>query len=543
MIPEANNTGFADSLSLLEKSATVLYGLILGLIPFLFIPVPLFDLPTISSEILLVKEVGIRLFCGGIILLGSIRIFREGFAPLRRNVLFSAALLAYSAFALLSCAFSANAAFSLRYFYSEQLLILAVLLVPYFFRKPVQVQFLALAALTSTLLCALFSVAVWFTDGEALVIIYGANVRDLFYGGNTKSVIEGGSRSVYMSTLGNPEFAGNFLAIGVLLSGMFSWNQFGNAFFSKRPYLAAGIGICLMGITGAAMLLTQTRGSLLILAFCGVVWLFFQLRFSVRLFALGLVLSALIFFLFNPIYAVCFLALFLMGLFFWRLKIQGLNPYVASFAPHQRMILLAGVLGVLLAVLAGLFVPQVRGRLIPLTERITSAGSVNDRSIRERLIFYTLASEMVSENPLLGVGPGMYPANFHDALSKLVLEDESGVMAFNQRLLKNFVAFEAHNDYFQIASEQGLIGILLFLFAVAALLQQLVHLQRFGQAEYSSLALAFLIALLGYLFMMTMSFPLQEPARAAHFFGLLAAAYALVHVARLSSEQRAEGVE
>ncbi len=528
------NSEYPESPTRVDLSATLLYGLVLGLVPFLFIPVPLLDYPTINSEILLVKEIGIRVICGLILLLGTFKVFTQGFAPLLKSGLIPVSLINYSALSVLSALFSSNVGFSLHYLYSEQLLVWSVLFVPYFFKHRGQVQFLVFSALTSCVLCSLFSVAVWLTNGEALVLIYGANIRELLFGGGAGVTIEGGIRSLYMSTLGNPEFAGNFLAIGVLLSGLFAWNQFGVKSLQNRPYASILLGAIFTSITGFAMLLTQTRGSLLVLAFCGMLWGYIQLRFSIKLLAVAMLVFGAVFFLLGILIAVAAFGLFLIILLITRLKIDGLKQYYTSFHPHQRVLLGAFVALGIMGFLSAAFVPPVQNRLAPIAERITSAGSVNDRSIRERLLFYLLASEMVVEHPILGVGPGMYPANFHNSMSKVVSEDSSGVMAYNQRLLKNFVAFEAHNDYFQISSEQGFLGISAFLLMIAALFQPIIRMIRQSREAESNLALVLFVSISGYLSMMLMSFPLQEPARAAHFFGLLATAYALVHVGSLS---------
>lgn len=542
MIVDSSKEPLVPALSFVDKFATFLYALIPGVIPFLFIPTQLFSFPTISSEILLAKEIGTRLLCGVIILLGSIKILTVGFYPLVKYGLFPITVFLYSLFTSCSVLNSSNSSYSLRYFYSELFLLLSILLIPYFIHQLNQVRVLVFSTLVSTLLCALFSWSVWFTKGESLVLVYGANVRDLLFGGGANgAVIEGGIRSLYMSTLGNPEFTGNYLAIGVVLSGLFAWNQFGFSYFQRKPYLSTVLGLCMMLINGVAMLLTQTRGSLLILAFCGLLWFFLQLRFSVRYFALGILLSTAAFFLGSSALAIGLFGGFLIIMVGLRLRIEGAFAFLRSFKPQQQFLVMIMLCFLLLGILSALFVPQVQNRLIPLAQRISSAGSVNDRSIRERLLFYTLASEMVVTHPILGVGPGMYPAQFHDSLTKIVAADESGVMAYNQLLLQNFVAYETHNDLFQITSEQGVLGISAFLLMIAAILQPLMTILRNERDSHSSLALVLLVALFGYLVMMLMSFPLQEPARCAHFFGLITGGYALLVITRNQSNGLVHG--
>ena len=517
----------------LQHPATLLYLLLAGATPIVFIPVPLIDLPTITSEIVLVKDVFIRFVGGLILLLGAMAVLIRGLAPLMQRPLISLAVIVYCVGAVISAAVSGNMLFSLRYFWSEAMLLGALLVVPYFFHSQAQIRWGLYAALFSCFACALYSWVVYFTNGEALTLVYGANIRELLLGGGVAgAVIEGGTRGIYVSTLGNPEFTGTFLAVGIILSLVMLWNGWGTSHWTQQRWLSLPLGFGALVVIAFAVLLTQTRGSFLVVLLAGVVGYFSVFRLSAKLLALLAVLLGLLFLVFGPLGVLGWGVLAL----FFPLGVAGANGTIRGvfqrLSQLQKSLLLLGILATGVLVISAVTVPQLKTRLAPLVERFASATDVNDRSVRERLMFYTLAAEMTMQSPLFGVGPGMYPANFHTALVNLVEEDASGVMATNQLLLKNFVAFETHNDYFQILSEQGLWGILLFLLLIAGLLQPVWHAVRLAEGPTQHLALALLLSILGYLVMMLTSFPLQEPARSGHFFALLMFAYAFSLVNR-----------
>jgi hypothetical protein len=528
MTPEPDSTP-----AWLQNPATLLYLVLAGATPIVFIPVPLIDFPTITSEIVLVKDIFIRLVGGLILLLGALAVLIRGFAPLLQRPLITLTVLVYTLGALVSAAASGNMFFSLRYFWSEAMLLGALLLVPYFFHSQAQIRWGLYAALFSCFACALYSWVVYFTDGEALTLVYGANIRELLLGGGVAgAVIEGGTRGIYVSTLGNPEFTGTFLAVGIILSLVLLWNGWGTSHWPQRSWLSLPLGFGALVVIAFAVLLTQTRGSFLVVLMAGVVGYFSVFRLSAKLLALLAVVLGMLFLFLGPIGVLLWgllVLLFPLGAATANGSIRGLFQRLSGI---QRSLFLLGVLAAAVMVISAVTVPPLKTRLAPLVERFASATDVNDRSVRERLMFYTLAAEMAMQSPLFGVGPGMYPANFHTALVNLVEEDASGVMATNQLLLKNYVAFETHNDYFQILSEQGLWGILLFLLLIAGLLQPVWHAVRLVEGPTQHLALALLLSILGYLVMMLTSFPMQEPARSAHFFALLMFAYAFSLVIR-----------
>ncbi|HEV2859852.1 MAG TPA: O-antigen ligase family protein [Pyrinomonadaceae bacterium] len=91
--------------------------------------------------------------------------------------------------------------------------------------------------------------------------------------------------------------------------------------------------------------------------------------------------------------------------------------------------------------------------------------SVADPSARARLLYWAAAFEMLRAHPVNGVGGGGYDSAFAEARAAYaVREPESPLLGVNER----YLMAGAHNEYLQIASELGLVGVGLFaVFCVA----------------------------------------------------------------------------
>ena len=84
---------------------------------------------------------------------------------------------------------------------------------------------------------------------------------------------------------------------------------------------------------------------------------------------------------------------------------------------------------------------------LPTKERLNTEGNI---SLSWRLDTYRQALEMVRHHPLLGVGSGNYPTEYHNYLKD------------NPRLSRYFMGW-IHNSYAQIWSENGTLGFIIFL--------------------------------------------------------------------------------
>ena len=120
---------------------------------------------------------------------------------------------------------------------------------------------------------------------------------------------------------------------------------------------------------------------------------------------------------------------------------------------HRGELLACGALAVAAAPFALSLAPTL-GRLRSLVENFQGGAVVRDQSLSERMELLRQGQQLFLDNWFIGVGPG----NFAEA---------SGFISENGRLRP------AHNTYLEIASEQGLVGLLpaaIFVLVVASTL-------------------------------------------------------------------------
>ena len=120
------------------------------------------------------------------------------------------------------------------------------------------------------------------------------------------------------------------------------------------------------------------------------------------------------------------------------------------------------------AILAALFAACVGLQVNPSFFRETGRDSVivrlqqtsvADPSARARLLYWAAAFEMMRAQPLNGVGGGGYDSAFASARAAYaVREPGSPLLGVNER----YLTAGAHNEYLQIASELGVVGVGLF---------------------------------------------------------------------------------
>lgn len=117
------------------------------------------------------------------------------------------------------------------------------------------------------------------------------------------------------------------------------------------------------------------------------------------------------------------------------------------------------------------------------------AASETDNSLLSRATENLTALRVFADHPILGVGPGQFPAYYRD------YADEIGVSvrAANR---------EAHNLYLGIAAETGILGLAAFLGAVVATFVQLARARAAAlvrRPDLAATAAGFMLALVGYL--------------------------------------------
>lgn len=113
--------------------------------------------------------------------------------------------------------------------------------------------------------------------------------------------------------------------------------------------------------------------------------------------------------------------------------------------------------------------------LLILTQPLFSSSTTFERgTVKSRILIWNITLKMVRHNPVLGVGPGnfalLYP---HYAI------DETGALRGQSLNVGN-----AHNDYLETAAENGIPGLLFFLYLFLAAAQTSIALyRRAGERE------------------------------------------------------------
>lgn len=513
----------------LTCAGAVPYLLLVGLVPIFFIPPALATLDTVAQEITFFKSVAARLLCVTVYAC-AIGVLLAGKPRLRGAVVLPTVVLGlYGLHAAIAALASPDAGFSLGHVTTELALLLTVGLAPLFLDSLSRTRAMLAAALTAAVLAAGFGLVAAAGFSGIYSAVYGADPVEIARQGMQSLMgrVEGTPmRAAMMSTFGNPEYAGTFYAGGFLLA--FCWVLDGWGVERLRGRRAWAVGVLLAGMLALAILASQTRSALLAV-FAGMLvrWLV-ALPLRGAWIAGGLTLLVGVGVLFGPRPAGLLLVACCALVLAWQARTGDLVPRWHSIPVRTRLLaLLVPVAGIVLLFVGTVYDP-VGLRVRELGERLATATSSADFSVRQRLIFLLMASEMLRENPFLGVGPGFFPTHYHETLARLVADDPSGLMRLLQLELGSWIAFETHNDYFQIAAERGIPGIVLFLGLMSAVLAGLARVARGGDSQRAGAARVLVVALCGYLTIMLTSFPLLEAARQATFWGLLAAAFGLL---------------
>ncbi|MCX7625605.1 MAG: O-antigen ligase family protein [Candidatus Sumerlaeaceae bacterium] len=203
-----------------------------------------------------------------------------------------------------------------------------------------------------------------------------------------------------------------------------------------------------------------------------------------------------------------------------------------SMHVKRRMLFVGLVLVAFTATLVTIFsVPNpLNVRRMRVAQRFLRTFDLSSDSVRERILFFSVASRMVRDNPVWGVGPGCFKLHFYPTVQKLVEEDERAGFRHFAETLQGRVAEHAHNDYLELLSETGVVGFGVFVFIVSSLIMMFWRERSLLRCADSSAAdwrpeagyeiIAF-CSLSCLLFNALFSFPLHLPVRASLFWVLV----------------------
>lgn len=334
----------------------------------------------------------------------------------------------------------------------------------------------------------------WTTGGrtmEDLLGEYGASVQG------------GAARGRLLSTLGNPAYVGGFLVIPTVILGCWliaGWER-------ERPsWKRAAAGWVALGVMAVALVATSTREA----------WLGIVVGVAARLWLADR----------TP-----------------RRDSEDEGRAGWMGLPRQGWLALGAMAAGLLLLLVVFSTPNpVNRRGWNVAGRFVELADPRSDSIRERLMFYTLASRMASQRPWLGWGPGMFGIRFYPTIEQFLDEGPHGPWAMRIESLRGRVADNAHNDFLQMTVECGVLGLaaMVWLFASVLVLGS-TRSRRPGlmvQPDNAGTVRVLACAWVACLATLLTSFPLHTPARAL-FFWVLTGTLASLLVARTPAPEKA----
>lgn len=148
-----------------------------------------------------------------------------------------------------------------------------------------------------------------------------------------------------------------------------------------------------------------------------------------------------------------------------------------------------------------------------LRERLTS-----DAEARSRLLSWAIAVDLAKERPIVGHGLGSYEAKFWDAVARRQALPEGQWTERSVVLMAGVHPRHAHNEFLNIAAEQGQLGVLALSLLIACGLSAAWWLRRQSRVS-SALGAGVVACLVDACFM----FPFSLPLSLAGFVFLLAA--------------------
>jgi len=496
--------------------------------------VPLFILPVNSfmrfdtdrAESLMAKLTLQQGLCAAALVLAAVSLAGPLWQRYRGAAALPAALLAaFVAWGALSCIASPIPAHSYYHWLIVGLPAAVALAGPMFFgdRRRVRALVIALVAMAVVVaLIGIFSALGW---RGFWIWAYGVDPREMLTGAVSRKYEGGVTRSLSASTMGNAEYAGSLMAPMIAIAAvlLFDW-----APGARRPWVARGALLAVIGILMLELALTGSRQPWIALALAGLLRLFLALRLPGWIMAVvfaGFLLGACFGGMLWGMAALAGLTLAALGCAAWR----GDAARALRQADRVNCALVVGGPLIALVFLAAFSVPGPWNPSgLRVYQRFESIAKSNDASVRERLLMFVAASQMIREDPLLGGGAGRYSNRFSESIYEIVKTDESGAVFLARNELVGKIIDQCHNDYLQIATDMGLVALALFLSLLVAVLYHLARIAATEQGERRILALALICCFAGFGVMMLTSFPLQMPGRSSVFWVSMAGALGLI---------------
>ncbi len=545
--PRASPRKQSRALIIPEAIGAVFLGLIGVLVPIFVLPAHvLTDFQPARSAMIHAKWIVFQSLAVLTVLVGAIALF----TPLWRRYLQPQVLLVlvplmlFFLWGVLAALFSPSPSPSLTVWTPHLLAGLAVAMAPLFLARPLWTRIFLIGVLISGTGITLIGVVSSLGFYGFNEFIYGMDPRALVEATDdervVRRVVEGGmARSASISTLANPEYAGSFAAVIAAIGAVF---LFDGTPHLRRKKLWRMVALAVIALALLHLAFSGSRQPWVAITLAAMLRLALELRLPAAPLAGGfcvLLLTAL----FVGIVPAAGLAVLLgaAGLV-WSWRTGALGEALSGGFTFNKSIVFGTpvVLGVLMVAFSTPGPWNPTG--LRVMQRFADVTRADDQSVRERSVMYMLASDMVRQRPVFGVGPGRYTNEFSPSLARIIREDESGAVYTARHRIGNRIAEQTHNDYLQIASELGLPALVFFLSAMLALQAGLWRIARRMGDPRRLPALVVFCAIITFLGIMFTSFPLHMPSRGALFWSLVAAGIGLLAAGRqpLSSRTREE---
>lgn len=166
------------------------------------------------------------------------------------------------------------------------------------------------------------------------------------------------------------------------------------------------------------------------------------------------------------------------------------------------------VSSVLFFMFYGIKIP-VRKRLtvvliILLLSRICFSGvkTFEPGTVKSRLLIWNITLKMIRANPVIGVGPGNFFINY----PYYGIGEEEALRGVS------LVVDRAHNDYLEVCAEEGIVGLILFLYLLYSFFRVAFILYREADRESRLLMAGIICSVVGICVNALASFPFNNPS-------------------------------
>ena len=151
-----------------------------------------------------------------------------------------------------------------------------------------------------------------------------------------------------------------------------------------------------------------------------------------------------------------------------------------------------------------------------VAKRSVDALVLGDDSTRQRVLLWEDTFRLIVDSPLLGVGTGNYEFNIQKYLGPQSLELKAKM---EDKGSSEHMIFRAHNDYLEVWSESGLLGLGIFLVLLAQILRSVAGLLiSYVRGQEEPLVVGLAAAVLATLVHSLFSSNFQNPASAIVFW-------------------------